>query len=499
MSLADDALAILRGNDTGRYVKPSQRLYPWQWNWDSAFVAIGLARVDPERAQTEVRSLLEGQWADGMVPHIVFHPQPGRLLAGPGGLGLEGLRGSARSRDERADAAAGRRDGGQGVHEAAPDTAFLEEVVPKLEAWHEWFHRERAHRETGLMTVFHGWESADNAPRFDRALARIDPEGIAPIERTDTSQVAADERPTDLDYRRYLALVRWLRERGYRPRPPSSAPFAYLDLPLNSILAVAEDDLADLQSEIGVDGRRARSAAARLRDALDRMWDDEAGAYRERDLHGGEGVTGTIADLFPLYAGVPDAGRARRMVDEHLMEPARFGPAPWGVTTVSSERRLRPAQLLARPRLDQRELDHDPRSRAVRARRRGRAPPAAHAGPRVALGLQRVLRAHDGRAAREQSSSPGAPPSPSTCCTIDGELRPGADVSAPRGRRRGGLRGARGGRCSRRHRGHRGRRRLDRRLGPGGRRSALGVHPSWARSRSSTCDVMRCRGRRSSA
>ena len=162
------------------------------------------------------------------------------------------------------------------------------------------------------MAVLHGWESADNAPRFDRALARIDPEGIAPIERTDTAQVAADERPTDLDYRRYLALVRWLRERGYRPRPPSSAPFAYLDLPLNSILAVAEDDLADLQSEIGADGRRARSAAARLRDALDTMWDDEAGAYRERDLHGEEGVTETIADLFPLYAGVPDAGRARR-------------------------------------------------------------------------------------------------------------------------------------------------------------------------------------------
>ena len=41
---------------------------------------------------------------------------------------------------------------------------------------------------------------------------------------------------------------------------------------------------------------------------LGRMWDDEAAAYRERDLHGEEGVTGTIADLFPLYAGVPDAG-----------------------------------------------------------------------------------------------------------------------------------------------------------------------------------------------
>ena len=335
MSLANDALAVLRGNDTGRYIKPSQRLYPWQWNWDSAFIAIGLARVDPERAREEVRSLLEGQWADGMVPHIVFHPQPVDYWPGPEIWGSKDCAGAPDVATSGLTQPPVLATAVRAVHEAAPDAAFLEEVVPKLEASHEWFHRERAHPETGLITVFHGWESADNAPRFDRALARIDPEGIAPIERTDTAQVAADERPTDLDYRRYLALVRWLRERGYRPRPPSSAPFAYLDLPLNSILAVAEDDLAGLQAELGIDDRRARSAAARLRDCLDGMWDDEAGAYKERDLHGEEAVTGTIADLFPLYAGVPDAGRARRMVDEHLMEPARFGPAPWGVTTVS--------------------------------------------------------------------------------------------------------------------------------------------------------------------
>ena len=155
------------------------------------------------------------------------------------------------------------------VHEAAPDTAFLEEVVPKLEAWHEWFHRERAHPETGLITVFHGWESADNAPRFDRALARIDPEGIAPIER-DRHLAGRGGRAADRSRLPALPRARPVAPRArYRPRPPSSAPFAYLDLPLNSILAVAEDDLADLQSEIGVDGRRARSAAARLRDALD--------------------------------------------------------------------------------------------------------------------------------------------------------------------------------------------------------------------------------------
>jgi glycogen debranching enzyme len=211
-------------------------------------------------------------------------------------------------------------------------------VVPALEAWHAWFHRERAVDGTALVAIVHPWESADNAPRFDRALGRIDVEGIEQIERSDRLQVAAAERPTDLDYRRYLALVKWLRGCGYRPPTPDAAPFAYVDLPLNSILAVAEADLASLQEEVGVDSQRATAAADRLRGALGGTWDDAAGAYRERDLHGTEGVTDTVADLFPLYAGVPDDAQARRLVDEHLSAPERFGPsarAPWAVTTVA--------------------------------------------------------------------------------------------------------------------------------------------------------------------
>ena len=338
MSLADQALAVLRRNDMGDFVKPSQRLYPWQWNWDSAFVVIGLAGIDPERARAEVRSLLRGQWADGMIPHMVFHPQPVDYEPGPELWGSGGCDGAPLVATSGLIAPPVLATAVRILHETAPDEAFLDEVVPKLDAWHEWFHRERTDGESGLMVIFHGWESADNAPRFDRALARIDVEGVELIQRTDTGQIAADERPSDLDYRRYLALVQWLRARGYRPRPPSSAPFAYLDLPLNSILVVAEDDLAFLQEHMGVDGGRARAAAASVRAALATMWDEDAGAYRERDLHGEEGVTDTVADLFPLYAGVPDERQARRLVDEHLLSAERFGPspeAPWAVTTVA--------------------------------------------------------------------------------------------------------------------------------------------------------------------
>jgi len=338
VSLADEARAVLARNDTGLFVKPSQRLYPFQWNWDSALVAAGLAAVDPERARTEVRSLLLGQWADGMVPHIVFHPQDVEYRPGPELWGSDSCDGAPALPTSGLTQPPVLATAVRIVHEAAPDQAFVEEVAPALDAWHRWFHRERAVEGSGLVAILHPWESADNAPRFDRALARVDVEGVSRIERTDQAQIAAAERPTDLDYRRYLAVVASLRACGYRPAAPADAPFTYLDLPLNSILAAAEDDLAWLQSEVGVDPSRAEAAAAGLRTALAATWDEEAGAYRERDLHGGEGVTGTVADLFPLYAGVPDERQARRLVDEHLLASDRFGPspsAPWAVTTVS--------------------------------------------------------------------------------------------------------------------------------------------------------------------
>jgi len=53
---------------------PSARLYPHQWSWDSAFIAIGLRHLSPARAQRELESLFGAQWRDGRVPHIVFDP-----------------------------------------------------------------------------------------------------------------------------------------------------------------------------------------------------------------------------------------------------------------------------------------------------------------------------------------------------------------------------------------------------------------------------------------
>src|ERR1700681_87451 len=78
------ALAVLHKNDLGDWTRPAPRLYPHQWSWDSAFIAIGLARVDLDRALRELETLFAAQWADGRVPHIVFNPDAADYFPGPG-------------------------------------------------------------------------------------------------------------------------------------------------------------------------------------------------------------------------------------------------------------------------------------------------------------------------------------------------------------------------------------------------------------------------------
>jgi len=67
-----EAKKILEKNWRGKYTIPSSKLYPHQWSWDSAFISIGYSRYEQHRAQKELLSLFEGQWANGMLPHIIF-------------------------------------------------------------------------------------------------------------------------------------------------------------------------------------------------------------------------------------------------------------------------------------------------------------------------------------------------------------------------------------------------------------------------------------------
>src|SRR5882757_69098 len=83
MTMIATAKDILDQNWRDGYTVPSARLYPFQWNWDSGFIALGLAYHRPERAIEEIRSMFKGQWRTGLLPHINFHKPDPNYFPGP--------------------------------------------------------------------------------------------------------------------------------------------------------------------------------------------------------------------------------------------------------------------------------------------------------------------------------------------------------------------------------------------------------------------------------
>jgi glucosylglycerate hydrolase len=271
MTLDAAALDVLRANDLGGWTKPAPRLYPHQWSWDSAFIAIGLAHVAPDRALRELESLFAAQWADGRVPHIVFNPEDHEYFPGPDRWASAAVASAAPA----APATSGLVQ--PPVHALAawklcgltergtPLAARLEALYPKLVAWHRYLATRRDPRGSGLITIFHPWESGtDNSPRWDAALARVQVGEIAPYQRHDLKVVAdAAERPSQAEYDRYLWLVELLKRVGYDDAAAHRDHlFQIKDVLFSAIFAAASDALARLGAWLGAPATELKEIAA---------------------------------------------------------------------------------------------------------------------------------------------------------------------------------------------------------------------------------------------
>lgn len=309
------AARVLDANWTGTSTVPSRTLYPHQWSWDSAFVAVGLRHLSVRRAQRELESLLAAQWSDGRVPHIVFHPavphdayfpspafwrssRAGRAVGAPAvpetsGIVQPPVHALAAWLVHRADPEASRR------------RRFLARVRPRLVAWHDYLLTRRDVGGGGLAAVVHPWESGmDNSPCWDEALRRVEPVPPGAFRRADLHHGHPADRPTDLDYGRYVRLAADYRAAGYDDRA-APHPFAVEDPCFNALLIVGELALAAITRELGADGTAHADRARRLtRRLVSRLWDADGGVFRARDLRGGtlvgeRGVSGLVPLLVP--------------------------------------------------------------------------------------------------------------------------------------------------------------------------------------------------------
>ena len=316
VELRQRAVEILHENDQGNYTVPTKGLYPFQWNWDSCLTALGQRHVDEDRAWTEIETLFEHQWPDGMVPHIVFHSMSDGYFPGPDIWSTDRPTPTSGITQPPVAGFTIRR-----LYEQAADKAMAREralqLLPKVDAWHHWFYQMRDPQNEGLVAILHPWESGrDNSVDWDEAFDRVPSTGIAPYTRRDTQHADPAHRPTKAQYDRYIWLVELFRGLGWdNSKLHDASPFRVVDPGFNAILIRSCADLAAVAEELGQDAIAAanRDHAERGLVALERMWSDTHNQYLCLDRTTGSLIdSASIGGLLPVFAAVPP-GRAAQV------------------------------------------------------------------------------------------------------------------------------------------------------------------------------------------
>ena len=280
------AQSILKQNDRGGYTVPTERLYPYQWNWDSAICSLGWQYLDEARAWQEIRMLLKGQWSNGMLPHIVFHQDSpdyfpnSEIWSVPKECFSEVVNHPPTSGISQPPVLATciRRLWESQQRQNLEINEFRHICVKVLD-WHRWYWSSRDSENNGLVSILHPWESGmDNSPAWDEALSRVPSTQNISYKRQDTNLIDSLQRPLQSQYDRYLYLVEKLREQVYDSSKVSEDyPFRVIDIGLNSILHRANRDLLELFNLLGMKSE-CKELEERIQltsSAFNNLWDNK--------------------------------------------------------------------------------------------------------------------------------------------------------------------------------------------------------------------------------
>jgi hypothetical protein len=276
-----------RGRMPCRATLPSKVHFNLFAAWDLAFQALGLAEWDLPLAKETLTCLLTAQRRSGILAYAFgpdmapFHPML-ETISQPPAVAL-----ALREVFER---------------DGARDRAWLAPLYERLARYARWWEEARDLDRDGLFSYRCAFESGwDDTPRIPNPR-------VPPI------------RALDLDLANLSGLA-----------PAHS--IAAVDL--NSWMFILYESLGALAEHLGRD-EEAAIASGKARALGERveavLWDEEAGAYFDREIGPGgaparfmRAVTPALA--WPLFAGIArDRGRVRRVVERHILDPEEL----WG-------------------------------------------------------------------------------------------------------------------------------------------------------------------------
>ena len=304
-NLINKAQKTLLGNRRKGYTLPTNnKLYPAQWNWDSAFIALGYSYFNLNYALKEITTLLDGQWKDGMVPHILFHNPNTNYYPNYTAWNC------------------GNKIRSSGITQppilatilklildknkiSNKQTIEIKKIVKKIIRFHEWFIKFRDPNKTGLVSILHPWESGyDNSPIWDEPMAKVTIEKNLKYKRADNKLIKPDQRPLNIDYDRYVSIKNNLRKKKYNPKEIfKSSLFNVVDVGFNSLFLKANKDLIQISNKFNIETPKISNYVKVTEKNILKLYDKKKGIFFSKDIRNNKKIyIPSITNYFILFA-----------------------------------------------------------------------------------------------------------------------------------------------------------------------------------------------------
>ncbi len=302
-----DAQKILTGNRKRGYTLPTNnKLYPAQWNWDSAFIALGYSYFNLNFALKEIKTLLDGQWKDGMVPHILFHNTDTNYYPNHTAWNC------------------GNKIRSSGITQPPILASILKQIIDKnkitkkqkleikkiiikIKKSHEWFIQYRDPNKTGLVSILHPWESGyDNSSLWDEPMNKVIIEKNIQYKRADNKVINPEHRPLNIDYDRYVTIKNDLRKKKYDPKKIfRTGLFNVIDIGFNSIFLKANKDLIILLNKFNLNSSKIKNYVKITERNILKFFDKKKGTFFSFDLRNKKKIlVPSITNYLILFADI---------------------------------------------------------------------------------------------------------------------------------------------------------------------------------------------------
>jgi hypothetical protein len=266
--------------------------------WDTFFNALLTSLEDPMVTASGIKAILLAQTPDGLVPNVAS------------GIGMT---------PDRSEPPVGAY-GTWKVYQRTQDRALLEWAYPRLLKWHErWFN-----------------DRGDGQPWRDGNRDGLLEWGS---DRGSTSSVGG---------RGYLQAAKF--ESGMDDSPlwdeavydPHTYTLNLDSVDLNSLYALDAECLSKIAAILGKDddARKLSADYERMKQRVrEKLWNEKDGIYEDRFWNGQFSKHLAPTNFYPLLAGIATPEQAKRMIEEHLLNPQEF----WGTYVAPSIARNDPA------------------------------------------------------------------------------------------------------------------------------------------------------------